>query len=180
MLWVRTKSDENVAKYNMSNKDLVDIGDEFLLDLGPESRFFDSPAFEVVDRRVRSDIDYAELTIEEMSDSEDRAIFDVAERPFVEALTTPLEERYKGERPAPARSKYGKVFLPDEFEELPYAFEFDNPFDNDKIKAQEFHEQRSIEAQQSDESKQAEETTDLDEWLSNPRRFDFRGVDTPK
>lgn len=164
----------------MSKKDRVDIGDEFLLDLGPESRFFDSPAFEVVDRKERSDIDYAELTIEEMSDDQDRAVFEVAERPFIEALTTPVEERRKSGRDAPARSPYGKVFLPDEFEELQYGFRFDNPFDNDKIKAQEFHEQRSIEAQRSDESKQAEETTNIDEWLSDPRRFDFPGVDTPK
>jgi len=112
----------------MAKKDRIEVGEEFLIDI-PDARFYDSPAFEVVDRFEKTGQNYVELTIEEMSDAEDRAVFDISERPVIEAFETPLEERRKGGRESPGKTKYGQVFLPDEFDEMQSAYKFDNPFE---------------------------------------------------
>jgi len=114
----------------MANEDSVQVGDQFLIDIQTGARFYDSPGFEVVERKEKTNQKFGMLVIEEMTDSEDKAVFETNERPFVEAMTTPLEERSKGGREAPAQSKYGPVFLPDEFDEMQSAFNFENPFES--------------------------------------------------
>jgi len=113
----------------MANKDTIEVGDQFLIDIQTGAQFYDSPGFEVVERKEKTNQNFGMLVIEEMTDADDKAVFETNERPFIEALTTPLEERYKGGSPAPAKSKYGPVYLPDEFEEMQSAYNFENPFE---------------------------------------------------
>lgn len=50
----------------------------------------------------------------------------------------------------------------------------------DFYQAQAAHQQRDVKARRVDNRREAEETTDFDEWQSDPARHDFPGVDTPE
>lgn len=50
----------------------------------------------------------------------------------------------------------------------------------DFYQAQAAHQQRSPKARRVDNRREAEKTTDFDEWKSDPARNDFPGVDTPE
>jgi len=50
----------------------------------------------------------------------------------------------------------------------------------DFYQAQAAHQQRDVKARRVDNRREAEKTTDFDEWQSDPARHDFPGVDTPE